>query len=206
MTVRVNLFVGTLFLTQTCWWHERRSFHVEAIGGWHMYNSSFVPSASCQEKYYNQADFLKPQQLAPDNKWGLWPDLTRQRDVEDGEVLFGFYEAMDILYNHQHPKDCQDVKFLVSAGYGAGYGSQVHIEGQGLQAALDSGRVYLRHPGSPTKLRHFFGWQTDTDFCRTQGTNTLDCWYRPWSSCTLAGRMKGMEWDGVERWIRHGVG
>ena len=54
-----------------------------------------------------------------------------------------------------------------------------------MQAALDSGRVYLRHPGGPANLRHFFGWQTDTELCKQQGTISLDCYYESWSSCTL---------------------
>ena len=51
-----------------------------------MYNSSFVPTPSCKEKYYDQKDFWKPKKLTKDNKWGLWPDLTRQRDLDDGEA------------------------------------------------------------------------------------------------------------------------
>ena len=71
-----------------------------------MYNTSFVPSESCKNKYYKDPNYLKPRLLPADNKWKLWPGLVRQRDVDDGEVLFGFYDAMDIIYKHQHPEDC----------------------------------------------------------------------------------------------------
>ena len=66
----------------------------------------------------------------------------------------------------------------------------------GMQAALDSGRVYLRHPGGPANLRHFFGWQTDTELCKQQGTISLDCYYESWSSCTLVDAL-GKELAGM---------
>lgn len=153
-----------------------------------MYDKSITPESlpPLCKKYYNGTDYLKPKLIQPDDAWGLWPGLVRDVDVKDGETLFGFYDALDVIYKHQHPENCSQVKFLVSGGYPSGYGSQVHVEGQGLAAALDSGRVFLRHPGPPTNLRHFFGWQTNTALCKAAGTDTLDCYYRPWSSCTLA--------------------
>lgn len=171
------------------------------VARWHMYNSSITPKdlpTSCT-KYYNSTDYLKPKLIEPGNAFGLWPGLIRARDVDDGETLFGFYDAISILYKHQHPENCSTAKFLISGGYASGYGSQVHVEGQGLSAALDSGRVFLRHPGPPTNLRHFFGWQTNTELCQRAGTTTLDCYYRPWSSCTLEDAL-GAERAGESGW------
>ena len=54
---------------------------------------------------------------------------------------------MDIIYNHQHPVDCSKAKFLISGGYGAGYGSQVHVEGQGMYMSCMYVRRLLIKPG-----------------------------------------------------------
>ena len=48
-------------------------------GRWHMYNTSFVPSETCKNKYYKDPNYLKPRLLTngSENKWKLWPGLVR---------------------------------------------------------------------------------------------------------------------------------
>jgi hypothetical protein len=43
-----------------------------------------------------------------------------------GPIAIGrFQEAIEAIYRNQHPPDCSKAKFLVSGGFGSGFGSQV---------------------------------------------------------------------------------
>lgn len=152
----------------------------------HAYKSNFsVENVPAHCKKY---DFVnKPRAIRNDetNKFKLWPDLANSYQLSRGEDLFGFWNAMEVIWKNQHPPDCSKAKFLVSNGYGSGFGSQVHVEGNGLTIALNTGRVYLMHPGGPERLKHFMYWQTDNSHCKSQKKRTLECYYEPWSSCTL---------------------
>jgi len=115
---------------------------------------------SCQK--YKQSR-RKPAEVTSSNKYGLWPGLTSSSDLENGEVIFGFDEVIDLrmrcsffvyhvhfwqtmeaIWRNQNPPDCSKAKYLILEGWMQGFGSEFHIYGVGLAAAVDSGRVLLQ--------------------------------------------------------------
>lgn len=51
---------------------------------------------------------------------------------------------MEAIWRNQNPPDCSKAKYLILEGWMQGFGSEFHIYGVGLAAALDSGRVLLQ--------------------------------------------------------------
>jgi len=108
------------------------------------------------------------------------------------QYVDGFYEAMELIWKNQHPPSCSTAKFLISSGWQGGFGSEVHLYGQGLALALELGRVYISNPTGPVAVGFIDNtWQTRNPFCRTQNKETLECYYEPWSSCTAEDAMRG---------------
>lgn len=54
--------------------------------------------------------------------------VVQAKDVKpgQGEVLFGTAQAQKIIYQHQHPADCDNARFLVHKSQGSGIGSLLH--------------------------------------------------------------------------------
>jgi hypothetical protein len=91
-----------------------------------------------------------------------------------------FDQAIDLIYRHQHPPDCSQVKYLISGGYSSGFGSEIHVEGLGLAIALELNRVYLPARGRPQNKQ----WQVPHSICH--GKKSLHCYYEHWSNCNYA--------------------
>ena len=114
------------------------------------------------------------------------------------------------MWDNQHPNNCSKAKFLISSGWFGGFGSVIHVEGVVLAIAIELNRVLLPHPdgvvrGWPRDFGYNIdqGWQVDTHFCRDQNTNSLDCYYEPWSSCTLEDALRGKNIKSVpDLWFR----
>ena len=151
------------------------------------YATNFTKSSLPESCKIYQYDKLAVNYL-PDNKYRLWPNLVNKNQLENGKQLFGFDEAMDAIWKNQNPENCSDpnVKFLVSNGYASGFGSRIHVEGSGLTTAMNLGRVYLMHYGNPGRLRAHLRNIVSSVHCRAQHKDTLDCYYIPWSKCSLA--------------------
>ena len=106
------------------------------------------------------------------NRWRLWPGLFSDADMKSGETLSGFKEAMAVLWKHQHPEDCTQAKYLISEGWPQGFGSEVHVVGNGLAFAMNMGRVYVMNPEGPISDKQLGlnnSFQTDTKFCIERG-------------------------------------
>jgi hypothetical protein len=112
------------------------------------------------------------------------------KKINYGKSLYGFYEAIDILWNHQNPKKerCKDQRYIISSGWQWGFGSTVHIESTAFALALELNRIYLPNPDGGVKgNKNDNSWQTHhTSFCKNQNIHSYDCYYEPWSSCSIS--------------------
>lgn len=119
----------------------------------------------------------KAFEILENNTYGLWPGLTNKYDLETGETLVGFKEAMADIWKNQHPADCSKSKYLIVEGFNQGFGSEFHVYGVGLAMALEMNRVLLQKGG--------WTWRFKNRFCEQQQKKTLECFYHPWSNCTI---------------------
>lgn len=170
------------------------------FGLWHAYDAN--------KKYDNcklngteewKTEFERQTKAIPEEKkqkWKLWPDIVSKRDLAEGETMYGFEEGMEAIWKNQHPEDCSTAKYLISGGFESGFGSEIHVLGSGLALAMRMNRVYimLATNGDSSlmdKMHSNNKFQVDIDFCRKQGKMNLECYYEPWSSCTLEDALKG---------------
>jgi hypothetical protein len=160
---------------------------------WHAYNSN-KDYASCE----NRDKWNVPKTLTREviEKYKLWPQVTSSYDQTHGETLYGLELGLEAIWKNQHPEDCSKAKFLISGGFESGFGSEFHVLGAGLALAMSLGRVYvmLEHQGDSSlndKVHSLNDFQINTEFCRKQGKLSLDCYYEPWSSCTLEDALQG---------------
>lgn len=65
-------------------------------------------------------------------------------DLEEGKVLYGLYEGLDVIWKNQHPEDCSKAKFMLAENFYQGFGSEIHVIGQYLTIAISLGRVLLQ--------------------------------------------------------------
>jgi hypothetical protein len=149
-----------------------------ASGYFHLYEDNIRIPESCPK------DYDKAPSQDDIKRWKLWPNLLSS--LGKGESIYGFTEAMDIIYKNQHPPDCKNAKFLIGEGWLQGFGSQVHIEGIGLGVALQLGRVYVPNPLGPGKNSEVdHTWHVTNSYCQKQGKTTLECYYEPWTHCSV---------------------
>eukprot|EP01038_Epipyxis_sp_PR26KG_P011758 gene11758-15734_t len=120
-------------------------------------------------------------------KWKLWPGLITTYDWEKGSSLIGFEHAMDIIWNHQHPIDCKNAKFLIAEGWAQGFGSEVHVLSIGFALALNLNRIFVMNPEGPLRSSTELDnkWQTNNSYCKSQGKITHECYYEPWTNCSI---------------------
>eukprot|EP01041_Mallomonas_annulata_P010792 gene10792-22529_t len=151
---------------------------------WHAYDPKKINKPNRCINQYNNTEV--PIHINITNSYRLWPDLVRPQDLQNGKSLYGFHEAISIIHKHQHPKNCQDSKFIISSGWQWGFGSVVHTEGATFALAMELNRIYLPNPDGPLKgNKNDNSWQTRNSFCKSQNITNMDCYYEPWSSCTI---------------------
>ncbi|KAF6258519.1 hypothetical protein COO60DRAFT_1270691 [Scenedesmus sp. NREL 46B-D3] len=107
-----------------------------------------------------------PPQLVP----GSWTNPGEVTGVSG--VLPYTAQVQQAIWQHQHPSNCSTSKFLVLSGIG----SVFHINTVALAAALDYGRILLKHDD----------WLAKSDFCGPAKTTLDSCYFVPLSSCTLS--------------------
>ena len=151
---------ATAFLVCVC------SFNKTA---WHPYDKDKTLSLKCS------LPSLSGSSIKADPKsWKLWPNLTQDDSVES---MIGLDRVMSAIWRNQHPDDCAKSKFLISFDCQSGFGSEVHLLGVGLAAAMNMNRVFIQLPSDfglinvPTKMKSSNSFQVNTSFCRTQGLN-----------------------------------
>jgi hypothetical protein len=137
--------------------------------------------------------------------YGLWPHvISNKQKITSDSFLFGIGEALDEIWRNQHPPDCSKAKYLIAGNHVGGFGSEMHVTGSILALALEMGRVYLQNPIVPDIMK----WESDNQHCRSQNKTNLECYYEPWSSCTVLdalgpdaitilhrGPIRGIEWN-----------
>ena len=166
---------------------------------WHAYDAN-KKYAECTKNSSSEllSEFNKQTKAVPQDKrekWKLWPDVVSRRDITEGETMYGFEEGMEAIWKNQHPEDCSKAKFLISGGFESGFGSEIHVLGSGLALAMSMNRVYimLADRGDSSlmdKMHSNNAFQVDHEYCRGQSKLNLECYYEPWSSCTLEDALK----------------
>ena len=159
----------------------------QPIHSWTGYTSEFNKNNFNFSKYSEECKIYYRTSLSAvfygkDNKYGLWPNLVNSYQLKHGKILFGFEEAIEAIWKNQNPPDCKTAKFMISRGWSSGFGSRMHVEGSGFTEALNSGRVYLMHTGG-------MDWITQNSHCNKQKVHSFECYYLPWSKCTLHDAM-----------------
>ena len=162
---------------------------------WHAYSKNKDLSL-CKEGLEQQTRHKQVPAAIDKQKWKLWPDLMSSQDESDGESLYGLSAGLEAIWENQHPADCSTAKFLISGGFESGFGSEMHVIGAGLALAMSMNRVYimLADQGDSSlmdKMHSNNKFHVDIDFCRKKDNFNLDCYYEPWSSCTLEDALKG---------------
>lgn len=66
------------------------------------------------------------------NVKGRFPDKSYYRLVPKNKynynnVITHTYEVQNYIYNHQHPLNCNNKKYLIIGGYKSGHGSEIHV-------------------------------------------------------------------------------
>jgi hypothetical protein len=81
--------------------------------------------------------------------------------------LYGWGEAFKTVWDHQHPRNCSNSKFMVFPGWIGGFGSYLHVFGASLGHAMDEDRVLVLEKVS-------LGVMFENDYCKQLGIR-LDC-------------------------------
>jgi hypothetical protein len=176
--IRVAKFlVGLSFSLWSTFTHGKeikRQFHAYSFD-----SNRTHPSSGCK-KYITAHEETNIQETI--SKYHLWPNaISKKQKITPDSVLFGIGEALDEIWRNQHPKDCSKAKFLITGSHVGGFGSELHVMGAILGLAMEMGRVYLQNPLVPDLQR----WEMDNHHCRSQNKTNLECYYEPWSSCTV---------------------
>jgi hypothetical protein len=152
----------------------KRQFHAYSFD-----SNRTHPSSGCK-KYITAHEETDIQEMV--SKYRLWPNvISKKQKITSDSVLFGIGEALDEIWRHQHPEDCSKAKFLITGSHVGGFGSELHVMGAILGLAMEMGRVYLQNPLVPDLMR----WEMDNPHCRSQNKTNLECYYEPWTSCTV---------------------
>eukprot|EP01038_Epipyxis_sp_PR26KG_P011759 gene11759-15735_t len=164
------VFLASLVLFSNGWWHayDKRKKRP---------NDEYCKNKTISHTIHNKQ--IKA--------WKLWPSLFNKFDEDNGETVAGYTEVMRTIWENQHPKDCSKAKFLIAEGWTQGFGSEVHIIGVGLALAMNLNRVYVMNPDGPLRSTVELDnrWQVRNPFCESQNKKTLECYYEPWTNCSI---------------------
>eukprot|EP01038_Epipyxis_sp_PR26KG_P009839 gene9839-13233_t len=127
------------------------------------------------------------------DRYHLWPGLISEYDLKHGETISLFPEVLEDIWNHQHPVDCKNSKFLIAQGWAQGFGSEMHILSVGFALALNLNRIFVVNPFSMAKNADFLDntWQTNNSFCIKQNKKNLECYYEPLTNCSTNDILNG---------------
>lgn len=91
---------------------------------------------------------------------------------------------MEVIWRNQNPPDCKTAKYIIAEGWPQGFGSEIHIYGLALGVAIDTGRVFVQHGG--------WAWRYRNSMCRQLQKKSLECYYLPFSKCTVVDAIQSM--------------
>lgn len=144
------------------------------IGGTanHMYSNEFAstqrPVPPNCTKYEVDGTF----EAASDRSRYPWQKAVLRE--ADRRVLYGTAYAQQVIWDHQHPKDCSKKKFLTFVHDVSGIGSNLHVIGQALALAMHYGRILV-----PFRIDGLI-WN-DQRTC--PGKKSWECWFLPMAGC-----------------------
>lgn len=151
---------------------------IAKAGYWHAYDPHKDSTASTCTQYENKAQNIS---LLVEN-YKMWPNLTNyKRNLDKNSTIYGMEYAFGAIWKHQHPADCSKAKFLINGFHNGGFGSELHVLGAVLGLGLEMGRVVIQNP----LVHPSVSWEVDNPFCKNSDTRNLQCYYEPWSSCTI---------------------
>eukprot|EP01041_Mallomonas_annulata_P009124 gene9124-18900_t len=173
---------------------------IVSITSWHAYNIGYNGSShnskECKPEYKGSNRRLF-NYFKRGNVFNLWSvGVSQMSSMQNGEHLYGFLEAMRIIWRNQNPSNCSAAKYLISPGLfsGAGFGAELHVDGAILALAIQLGRVLI---DSPYSIKRNVDIKENNSFCKRQGKRNKECFYEPWSKCSLddaiGGRRRGEE-------------
>eukprot|EP00927_Polykrikos_kofoidii_P053901 TRINITY_DN48424_c0_g1_i1.p1 TRINITY_DN48424_c0_g1~~TRINITY_DN48424_c0_g1_i1.p1 ORF type:complete len:784 (-),score=62.52 TRINITY_DN48424_c0_g1_i1:114-2465(-) len=97
------------------------------------------------------------------------------------DVLYGTAYAQRVIWEHQHPHDCHEVKYLTMLHWPVGIGAMLHYLAHALGLAMHLGRILvLSIEGPEVNGRTSMPWY-DASFC--PGATSWECWFQPITDC-----------------------
>lgn len=132
--------------------------------------------------------FRNYQDTQPYTAWTPWqPSETldrwsRQFTCQHPKFCDDLYDLDEtaniskLIYDHQHPRDCSNSKFLViEREWHSGLGSTIHIKAYSLLVAMSTGRVLIDSPDI----------QWSMTFAASCESQDWACYFAPLTNCTL---------------------
>eukprot|EP01041_Mallomonas_annulata_P001847 gene1847-3587_t len=181
LTIFIILITITFLVRLSQSWHAYDPDKLKFQEDSHSLNST-PSSYDCSQ--YNGTEI--PEYIQFGNKYKLWPDLIKKENIPSSKSLYGFREAIDKIWKNQHPINCNTAKYIISNGWGGGFGSAIHVESSMFSLALQLKRVYIQNPFGPIndeRANHM--WHINNSYCQGRNKSTLECYYEPWSNCTI---------------------
>ena len=170
-----------------------------AGGYFHIYdpNIHHLSDKRC-DHYYDDHNTMNFSTIIQQYKlWSGFVGQERMDSLKPNDTLFGLKHALDTIWKHQHPADCSSAKFLIPTKHNGGFGSELHVLANPLGLAMDLGRIYLSNPF----LNEGSEWEVSNPFCTNQtGHYGFDCYYEPWSNCTVFDALGENAIDILQKW------
>eukprot|EP01041_Mallomonas_annulata_P008636 gene8636-17812_t len=155
------------------------------ICSWHAYDSNFSNLYCNNKTNISQSNILiNPTEIKLVHSFSGWRDnlnLFKQKHPHKTFSFLSYHtQALNLIYNNQHPKNCSEAKFIIPpVRKTCGFGCEIHFDGVALAIALKSGRVLI---DAGSKLN---SWEVNNHHCKIQNKSNKECYYEPWSSCTI---------------------
>eukprot|EP01041_Mallomonas_annulata_P013184 gene13184-27883_t len=151
---------------------------------WHVYDDSITSNESCQVNKVRLSDHSNKIF----SKVKLWQGFLLPNSSIPSIFLHGLSEALYKIWKNQNPVNCTNAKYIISAGqHLAGFGSEIHVEGAVLGLAMKMGRVLIDVPYTSKSM----SWKFENKFCEKQHKHNKECYFLPWSNCTIDDALQG---------------
>jgi hypothetical protein len=136
---------------------------------------------------FHVTDPASPLSADERSAYGVWALGSTVARADDTLPHFG--PAFRAVWQSQHPDDCDEARFLIMHPGTAGFGANIHMEMDVLALAMDLGRVLVRSEAVYPLMQ----WTVRAPHCAKHRLKNLECYYMPWSSCTLADALSHVD-------------
>ncbi len=148
----------------------------------HRWRRNPVPPAAVP----STAAAVSPDALA---RFGLWSTFVRNRTLEERSTAASLpllVEGWQVVWDHQHPRDCESANFLIGTAPASGFGANLQMEADNLALALILNRVYIQAPITPDSME----WTINTPHCQKQRKRNAECYFEQLTNCTMVRRRR----------------